>query len=74
MLRTLILGIALCAGFAQAQQPRTHQHAFKDAERWAHVFDDPARDSWQKPHEVIQALDHQRDGGLERFADKKGFL
>ncbi len=25
-------------------------------------------------HEVIQALDHGRDGSLERFADKKGFL
>lgn len=25
-------------------------------------------------HEVIQTLDHQRDGALERFADKKGFL
>jgi hypothetical protein len=25
-------------------------------------------------HEVIQTLDHKRDSGLERFADKKGFL
>jgi hypothetical protein len=25
-------------------------------------------------HDVIQALDHGRDGALERFADKKGFL
>jgi SAM-dependent methyltransferase len=56
VLRTLLLGIALCAGVTQAQTPHTHQHEFKDAERWAHVFDDPARDAWQKPHEVIQAL------------------
>ena len=41
---------------AQAQTHHTHQHRFTDAERWAHVFDDPARDAWQKPHEVIQAL------------------
>ena len=41
---------------AAAQSPPTHQHSFGDAERWAHVFDDPARDAWQKPHEVIQAL------------------
>ena len=51
-----LAGMALCASLALAQTPHTHQHAFKDAERWAHVFDDPARDAWQKPHEVIQAL------------------
>jgi SAM-dependent methyltransferase len=45
---------ALGAAFAQA--PHTHRHSFGDAEKWAHVFDDPARDAWQKPHEVIQAL------------------
>jgi len=39
-----------------AQAPHTHQHQFKDAEKWAHVFDDPKRDEWQKPHQVIQAL------------------
>ncbi|MDO8595929.1 MAG: class I SAM-dependent methyltransferase, partial [Sulfuricaulis sp.] len=26
------------------------------AQHWAQVFDDPARDEWQKPHQVIQAL------------------
>ena len=39
-----------------AQTPSTHQHRFGGAEHWARVFDDPARDQWQKPHEVIQAL------------------
>lgn len=46
----------LIAGAAPAQSPSDHRHAFSDAERWAHVFDDPQRDAWQKPHEVIQAL------------------
>jgi SAM-dependent methyltransferase len=32
------------------------QHRFQDAERWARVFDDPARDAWQKPDDVIRAL------------------
>lgn len=48
--------LALAAGLATAQTPHTHRHSFDDAQRWAHVFDDPARDAWQKPHEVIQAL------------------
>jgi predicted methyltransferase len=41
---------------SKAQAPQTHQHSFGDAEKWAKVFDDPERDAWQKPHEVIQAL------------------
>lgn len=51
----LALALALAAG-AAAQSPHTHQHSFGDAEKWAHVFDDPERDAWQKPHEVIRAL------------------
>ncbi len=39
-----------------SHNPSSHQHSFGDAEKWAGVFDDPARDAWQKPHEVIQAL------------------
>ena len=49
----LLLGIAAPAA---AQTPATHQHSFGDAERWSHVFDDPQRDAWQKPHAVIEAL------------------
>ena len=48
--------LAVLAAPASAQTPHTHQHSFQGAERWAHVFDDPGRDRWQKPHEVIQAL------------------
>jgi predicted methyltransferase len=39
-----------------AQTPHTHDHTFGDAQKWAKVFDDPERDAWQKPHEVIRAL------------------
>lgn len=41
---------------ATAQKPHTHDHSFAGAEHWAKVFDDPQRDVWQKPHDVIQAL------------------
>jgi ubiquinone/menaquinone biosynthesis C-methylase UbiE len=33
----------------------TH-HSFEDAEKWAKQFDDPNRDAWQKPDEVLDAL------------------
>ncbi|MEZ4295303.1 MAG: methyltransferase domain-containing protein [Polyangiaceae bacterium] len=31
-------------------------HDFKDAERWAKDFDNPERDAWQKPAEVVTLL------------------
>src|SRR4051812_32872479 len=46
----------IVAALALAQSPPSHEHSFGDAQKWAHVFDDPQRDAWQKPHEVIQAL------------------
>ena len=53
--QTLFFSFAIAAS-AAAQNPHTHQHHFKDADKWAHVFDDPKRDEWQKPHQVIQVL------------------
>lgn len=31
-------------------------HRFENAEAWAKVFDDPARDAWQRPDDVVAAL------------------
>jgi ubiquinone/menaquinone biosynthesis C-methylase UbiE len=31
-------------------------HPFDDAQAWAKTFDDPARDAWQKPQELVKAL------------------
>lgn len=32
-------------------------HNFADADAWTQVFDDPARDDWQRPDEVLRALE-----------------
>ena len=37
------------------QEPGYH-HSFGNAETWAREFDDPARDAWQKPDDVLDAL------------------
>ena len=58
-LASILLLAAFCALFVsslRAQTPHTHGHSFSGAAQWASVFDDPARDAWQKPHEVIGAL------------------
>jgi len=58
--RALVPALALAASAASAQVQHQHggpqSHAFDNAESWARVFDDPARDAWQKPDEVVRAL------------------
>jgi len=55
-LAPIVVALLFIAAPAAPQSPSEHEHDFDDAERWARVFDDPKRDEWQKPHEVIQAL------------------
>ena len=69
----LLIGIAFAAA-AAAQSPHTHQHAFGDAEKWAQVFDDPKRDAWQKPHEVIQALALKPDAVIADIGSGTGYF
>jgi len=35
-------------------------HRFEDADKWAKEFDNPERDAWQKPEEVLDALHLKR--------------
>ena len=47
------------AGEAHDGAPADHataQHSFNDPEKWAKIFDDPSRDGWQKPVQVVAAL------------------
>jgi len=34
-----------------------HHHAFVDADAWTHKFDDPTRGAWQRPDDVLRALE-----------------
>lgn len=65
---------ALLAGPAAAQSPHARQHSFSDAEKWARVFDDPERDAWQKPHEVIQALALKPDAVIADVGSGTGYF
>lgn len=40
----------------QRSDDATADHAFDDVEHWTGVFDNPKRDTWQKPDEVVRAL------------------
>jgi ubiquinone/menaquinone biosynthesis C-methylase UbiE len=51
------LGTGITAQQHQPQAKPDHMHhRFDDPERYAKTFDDPARDSWQMPGRVIEAL------------------
>jgi len=71
---TLLLAWAALPFTASAQSPHTHQHRFSNAEKWAQVFDDPARDVWQKPHEVIQALKLKPDAIIADIGSGTGYF
>lgn len=43
-----------------------YHHSFAGAEKWVKKFDDPARAKWQKPDEVIKALNI---GATDKIAD-----
>jgi SAM-dependent methyltransferase len=73
MLRIFIL-LAAFAGAAAAQSPSTHEHSFSGAEQWAHVFDDPDRDTWQKPHQVIEALAPRPDAVIADIGSGTGYF
>ena len=57
-----------------AQSPDSHQHDFRDADKWAQVFDDPKRDEWQKPHEVMQALGLAPDATVADIGAGTGYF
>ena len=71
----LALGcFGLAPGPAQAQSPHTHQHSFAGADHWAGVFDDPSRDAWQKPHQVIEALAPKPDAAVADIGSGTGYF
>jgi predicted methyltransferase len=74
MMRLLLVLSLLAAGSTAAEAPHTHRHSFGDAEKWAHVFDDPERDAWQKPHEVIRALALKPDAAVADLGAGTGYF
>jgi SAM-dependent methyltransferase len=60
-------------GHEMGRQPGFHR-SFDDAERWAKEFDDPARDAWQKPDEVLDALHLERSARVADLGAGTGYF
>ena len=59
---------------ASPQRPDHMQHRFDDAERFAKSFDDPARDKWQMPARVIDALGLRPDSSVADIGAGTGYF
>jgi cyclopropane fatty-acyl-phospholipid synthase-like methyltransferase len=46
---------------------------FQDAEKWAKEFDDPERDTWQKPQEILDALHLEQNSTLADVGAGTGY-
>lgn len=68
------IGAALLSASALAQSAFQHPHRFGNAEKWARVFDDPARDAWQKPAEVVRALELAPDAAVADIGSGTGYF
>jgi SAM-dependent methyltransferase len=64
----------LSAAPVPAQSPHAYHHSFQGADKWAQEFDDPKRDEWQKPHEVIQALALKPDAVIADIGSGTGYF
>lgn len=52
----------------------TMHHRFDDVERWVRVFDDPARDAWQKPDKLIRFLRLRRGQAVADLGAGTGYF
>lgn len=72
-MRSLLL-LPLVA-FAACKTTESHvHHAFDDADAWAKRFEDPSRDAWQKPDEVITALALSKDAKVCDIGSATGYF
>ena len=53
---------------------RDMHHSFGRAEEWAKEFDDPNRDAWQKPDEILDALHLERTARVADIGAGTGYF
>ena len=66
----------LTYAYAQSEEQSQHSqhHSFENAQKWAHVFDDPSRDAWQKPDEIVRALALAPNASVADIGAGTGYL
>jgi len=59
---------------AEVSDDATARHSFEDVEHWVEVFDDPERDAWQKPEELVAALRLRPGASVADLGAGTGYL
>jgi cyclopropane fatty-acyl-phospholipid synthase-like methyltransferase len=57
-----------------SQSDGAFHHRFEDPEKWAKEFDDPERDAWQKPEEILDALRLTRTSSVADIGAGTGYF
>lgn len=52
----------------------TAHHPFDDVEQWTKVFDDPGRDAWQRPDEIVRALELRTGAAVADLGAGTGYF
>ena len=76
MVALVLMLAGACALRAEAppSDDATSHHDFADVAYWSSVFDDPARDAWQKPDELVAALGVARGDVVADLGAGTGYL
>jgi ubiquinone/menaquinone biosynthesis C-methylase UbiE len=82
VLSTFVLATSAISAFAEDAAPAGASHMghdgyhrrFDDAEHWAKIFNDPARDEWQKPDKVIGAFKLHDDDKVADIGAGTGYF
>ena len=77
MIATICFALAAAVAAQQAPpqgKPDHMDHRFDDPERYAKSFDDPARDAWQMPARVIEALKLAEDSSVADIGAGTGYF
>lgn len=71
----LVVAVLVSTAGAAAQSGEHHAHrAFDDPAQYSRSWDDPARDAWQKPRELVAALDVQPGMSVADIGTGTGYL
>ena len=66
--------LAALGALPAAAQVEHQQHPPRSSEEYARVLNDPQRDGWQKPHEVVQALALRPDEAIADVGAGTGYF